>query len=395
MIDKLIEDNKIEIFFQPIVSIKNKKVFALEALTRAYDENNDFISPMYLFEQAKKEQLANKLDSYVRELALKKFLEYHKKNKEILLFLNFESSFIDSQEYDQFILVVKKYNINTSNIVLEIKEDEIKNNSSIKRFVDLYRKNGFIIAIDDFGTGYSSFDRLSLIKPDIVKIDRSLIYNINKNFINSEILSAVSNMCHNIGAIVLAEGVEGKDEILNCMQKDIDIFQGFYFSKPKKQIDILTHDIVDELIDDIGKRYKQNISDVINSKKIILEESKELSKEIVQIFNLQYLSPSSKLKKIIAEHEKLEAIYTIDFTTGLQKNDTIINIKESTLFNPSKDGHDHNLKEYYFIAKHSSRYDYLSTTYVSKASGNKCRTYSSIVQINNLKYILCLDIKTS
>jgi len=395
MIDKLIEDNKIEIFFQPIVSIKNKKVFALEALTRAYDENNDFISPMYLFEQAKKEQLTNKLDSYVRELALKKFLEYHKKNKEILLFLNFESSFIDSQEYDQFILVVKKYNINTSNIVLEIKEDEIKNNSSIKRFVDLYRKNGFIIAIDDFGTGYSSFDRLSLIKPDIVKIDRSLIYNINKNFINSEILSAVSNMCHNIGAIVLAEGVEGKDEILNCMQKDIDIFQGFYFSKPKKQIDILTHDIVDELIDDIGKRYKQNISDVINSKKIILEESKELSKEIVQIFNLQYLSPSSKLKKIIAEHEKLEAIYTIDFTTGLQKNDTIINIKESTLFNPSKDGHDHNLKEYYFIAKHSSRYDYLSTTYVSKASGNKCRTYSSIVQINNLKYILCLDIKTS
>ncbi len=395
MIDKLIKNNKIEIFFQPIISIKNKKIFAFEALTRAYDENNDFISPIYLFDHAKKENLSNKLDSYVRELALQKFVDYHKKDKEILLFINFESSFIDSEEYDTFIMTVKKYNINTSNIVLEIKEDEIKNNDSIKRFVDLYRKNGFIIAIDDFGTGYSSFDRLSLIKPDIVKIDRSLIYNVNKNFINSEILNAVSNMCYKIGAIVLAEGVEEKNEILNCMEKDIDIYQGFYFSKPQCHFDESINNKIYPLIDGIGITYKQNISNIIKNKKAMLNESKDLSKQITTIFNEKHFDSISKLKLIISEHDKLEAIYTIDFATGLQKNDTIINIKENTLFNPSKHGHDHNLKEYFFIAKNSSRFDYLSTTYVSKASGNMCRTYSVIVEINNFKYILCLDIKSS
>ena len=395
MINKLIKDNKIEIFFQPIVSIKNKNIFALEALTRAYDENNDFISPIYLFDEAKKENQSNTLDSYVRELALKKFGDYHTTDKEILLFVNFESSYIDSDEYDTFLSTVKKYNINTSNIILEIKEDEIKDNNSITRFVDFYRKNGFIIAIDDFGTGYSSFDRLALIKPDVVKIDRSLIYNINKNFINSEILSAVSNMCHKIGAIVLAEGVEYKDEILNCMEKDIDIYQGFYFSKPKEYIDEMINTSIFQSITDIGKQYKKNIHNLINHKKIILDQSQELSKQITSIFNNQNLNLLKKLKVIISEHDKLEAIYTINLNTGLQKNDTIINIKESTLFNPSRDGHDHNLKEYYFIAKHSSRCNYLSTTYVSKASGNMCRTYSSIVQIDNIRYILCLDIKTS
>jgi len=394
MIENLIKNKKIEIFFQPIVSIKNKKIFAFEALTRAYDENNDFISPMYLFKQAKKEHLLNVLDCYVRELSLRKFSQYHKTNKEILLFLNFESSFIDSSEYDKFIWVVKKYNINPSNIVLEIKEDEIKNNNSIKKFVDLYRENGFIIAIDDFGTGYSSFDRLSLIKPDIVKIDRSLIYNINKNFINSEILRAVSNMCHKIGAIVLAEGVESKNEILNCMEKDIDIFQGFYFSKPQRIIEDTINQKIHNAIEDIGKKYKKNINTIINNKNIMLNESKELSQEIADIFNENHINSISKLKYIIDKHAKLEAIYTINFNTGLQKNDTIINIKENTLFNPSKDGHDHNLKEYYFIVKNSSGFEYLSTTYVSKASGNKCRTYSSIVKVNNIKYILCLDIRT-
>ncbi|MGB5866855.1 MAG: EAL domain-containing protein [Arcobacteraceae bacterium] len=392
MIEELINNNKIKIFFQPIVSIKNKKIFSFEALTRAFDENDDIISPMYLFKQAKKEHLSNKLDSYVRELALDKFLPYHEENKDILLFLNFESSFIDSEEYHQFIEIVKSKKINPSNVVLEIKEDEIRDNNAIKKFVDLYRKHGFIIAIDDFGTGYSSFDRLSLIQPDIVKIDRSLIYDIDKNFINAEILHAISNMCHKIGAIVLAEGVESKDEILNCMAKDIDIFQGFYFAKPKDCIDAKLKDTLYKRINTIGDDYKDEISNIINKKRIILNNAQKLCNKIINIYNQNCDRCSLELKNIISENEHLEAIYKIDFESGLQFDDTIINIDESTLFRPTKHNDDHSLKEYYFIAKNSSRRNYLSTRYVSKASGHMCRTYSAIVEINNSKYILCLDI---
>jgi EAL domain-containing protein (putative c-di-GMP-specific phosphodiesterase class I) len=229
MINNLINNNKITIHFQPIVTIKNKKIFAFEALTRAYDENDELISPLYLFEQARKENYSTQLDCYVREQSIKKFKKYYEKNNNLLLFLNFESSIIDQEISDNFLEIVKEQNISPSNIIIEIKEDSIHDNRSLEKFVTKYKKHGFIIAIDDFGTGYSSFDRLSLIKPDIVKIDRSLIYNIHNNFVNSEVLNGITNMCHKIGALVLAEGVESKDEILNCIKKRYRYFSRFLF----------------------------------------------------------------------------------------------------------------------------------------------------------------------
>jgi len=395
MINKLIQQKKLEIYFQPIVSIKDTKIFAFEALTRAFDDNGSIISPLFLFDQAIQEGSANILDSYVRILALEKFTKYHKKDKNILLFLNFESSFIESDQYHTFIDDVKKFNINPSSIVLEIKEDEIQDNNAIKKFVNLYRKNEFIIAIDDFGTGYSGFDRLSLIKPDIVKIDKSIMYNIDKNFINSEILRAVSNMCHKIGALVLAEGVEKKEEILNAMSKDIDIFQGFYFSKPLPTIDLSSKNSLFTEIHNIGIGYKKEVSKRIHKKKKVVLKAEKLSHIIETIYNKHKKNYKKKIQELLIPHKALEAIYMIEFNTGLQKDNTIINIEQNTLFNPTKEYHDHSLKEYYFVAKNSSQSNYLSGKYISKASGNMCRTYSSIVKIHNKKYILCLDIKNS
>jgi len=392
MVKVLIDNDKIDIFFQPIVSIKDKKIFAYEALTRAYDDNDELISPMYLFDQAKKENISNILDNYVRKLAIEKFQKYYNQNKNVLLFLNFESSIIDNYLEDNFLKVVHNNNINPSNIVIEIKEDSVKDNQALIRFVNKYREYGFIIAIDDFGTGYSSFDRLSLIKPDIVKIDRSIIYDINKNFVNSEILKAISNMCHKIGAIVLAEGVESKNEILSCMKKDIDIFQGFYFTKAKKIVDDKIKNNIFSSINNIGDNYKTMVKNHINVKSSLLQESQTLTKNVLSILNSNTKNYIKNMENIILENKKLEAIYIIDFYTGLQFNDTIILIEENTLFNPTKDSHDHSLKEYYFISKESSRGDYLSGKYISKASGNMCRTYSSGIVLNEKKYIICLDI---
>ena len=392
MVKVLIDNDKIDIFFQPIVSIKDKKIFAYEALTRAYDDNDELISPMYLFDQAKKENISNILDNYVRKLAIEKFQKYYNQNKNVLLFLNFESSIIDNYLEDNFLKVVHNNNINPSNIVIEIKEDSVKDNQALIRFVNKYREYGFIIAIDDFGTGYSSFDRLSLIQPDIVKVDRSIIYDINKNFVNSEILKAISNMCHKIGAIVLAEGVESKNEILSCMKKDIDIFQGFYFAKAKKIVDDKIKNNIFSSINNIGDNYKTMVKNHINVKSSLLQESQTLTKNVLSILNSNTKNYIKNMENIILENKKLEAIYIIDFYTGLQFNDTIILIEENTLFNPTKDSHDHSLKEYYFIAKESSRGDYLSGKYISKASGNMCRTYSSGIVLNEKKYIICLDI---
>lgn len=393
MINELINNKNIEIYLQAIVSIKDKKIFAYEALTRAYDRYGEAISPQYLFQQAEKENLSSKLDEYVRELALAKFCNYYNEDRELLLFLNFEASVINDndEEYD-FISVVYKYNISPSNIVVEIKEDKIKNSHVLKKFIDTYKKHDFLIAIDDFGTGYSSFDRLEFIHPDIVKVDRSIIYNIQNNFVNSEILNAIAKMCHSIGVMVLAEGVESSEEILSCMRKDIDIFQGFWFSKAEKEIEEENKMKIKESINYIGNKYKKVVQGIINNKQILLQNSQELTKQVLPILQTRGIEEIHRLSEIVSREEKLEAIYIIEINNGLQVGETIIDAEEKYLYNATINGHDHSLREYFFITKDSLRGDYLSCKYISKASGNMCRTYASKISLNEDIYIVCFDI---
>lgn len=392
MINELIENRLIEIYLQPIVSIKDKKIFGYEALTRATDRYGEKVSPLYLFEQAKKERLSCKLDDYIRELALEKFLNYYEQDKSVLLFLNFESTIIENEMASDFISTFYKYAIPARNIVVEVKEDRIKNTHALKNFIDLYRRHDFFIAIDDFGTGYSSFDRLEFIQPDIVKVDRSLIYNVHNNFINSEILSAISKMCHKIGAIVLSEGVEDRDEVLECIKKDIDIFQGFWFSMPK---DLISEDKIFEikkLIHYIGLKHKENTNTLIEKKKQLLTSSQDLTQKILSILEKKGIENSQEIEEIMLQDSKIQAIYIINASNGIQVGQTVIHSHEKTLFKATEEGHDHSLREYYFIAKESSNNDYLSTKYISKASGSMCRTYSARVEIKEISYIVCFDI---
>jgi len=393
MLDRLINEDKIEIHFQPIVSMKENRIFAFEALTRAYDENNDFISPLFLFEQAQKENRSVELDDYVRKLALNKFAEYYKKDNSMLLFLNFEASMIDEDVGSSFLHNIESCNIPYNNIIIEIKEDSVKDNYSLEKFVTKYRKLGFLIGVDDFGTGYSSFDRLALIKPDIVKLDRSLIYNIQQNYINSEILTSISNMCHKIGAVVLAEGVEKNDEILTCMTKDIDIYQGFFFSKAESIIDKNIESLVFGKIDTVHQEYKLLLKDYYEKEKKLLKRSKKIIKKTLDILNTDTKDYRKQITKIIQNDNHIEAIYLLDLKSGLQVGDTILEeVNQRLLYSPTNDGHDHSFKEYYLYTKDSKNKEYLTEKYISKATGNMCNTYCLKINLQQSDYILCCDI---
>ena len=126
----------IDIHFQPIVSVKKKKIFGYEALLRGY-KNDDYIAPNILFDEAKAAGLALELDRAVRIESIKKFKEYYDKNNHELLFLNFESSSINnafqSEQY-YFEEILTSLNIPPKNIVLEVKEDEVECTQSLKNF---------------------------------------------------------------------------------------------------------------------------------------------------------------------------------------------------------------------------------------------------------------------
>lgn len=394
-LEVFLEKYQIEIYFQPIISFVNKKTIGFEALTRGF-KGTKIISPIELFEEVKHLNITFEFDKHVRALAIKKFAAYLKKEKELLLFVNFESSLIDEElNFDDFDFYnnCKLYDIPPSNIVLEIREDKIENSNKLKNFTSFYKNKGFNIALDDFGIGGSTFERLSLVKPDIVKVDRSIIKDIHLNFIHSEVLNAISNMCNKIGAVVLAEGVEKEEEILQCSKNVITIYQGFYFSKPQARIEE-HYEHIQQKIEDISALNAKMIKEHKEKKEALLYHTNKYSNYVIK--QIKKLNPANfsneKIKDFLNQELRLEAMYLIDYYTAKQVGETIISGQTKKFYLPAKHGDSHYLKEYYYITKASKEQSFISQKYISNATGNMCRTFAKRFKHDEADYILCLDI---
>ena len=393
MVEALIETDSICIFFQPIVSIRHTKVIGLEALARAYDEQGELIAPSFLFAQAKKEGVSFALDKFVRKKAIHAFAPHHQADSGLFLFLNFESHLLDQKlDFDafEFDKTAAELNIPPRSIVLEIKEDEVRNSQHLKLFCEHYRNLGFIIALDDFGAGSSTFDRLAIVRPNIVKLDRSLVFNLHQNFIHQEILKAITNMCFNIGALVLCEGVEAEEEILKALRFDVDIFQGFWFSKPAAAFK--ASPLLFQKIQHVGNIHSERAKVSLHKKTQLIRIATKHAQAIIE--KIPTNTPQ-ELYAYLHQAEDLEAIYRIDAATGLQIGETIIDIPGGCFFQPAKDGDNHALKEYFYITKESQRKNFLSQKYISQASGAMCRTFAQVFKKDGREQILCLDLKAS
>ena len=388
---KLIQEESISIYFQPIVSIRSSKVIGVEALMRAFDANNEPLSPIFVFDQAKKENLSFELDKYVRIQALKAFKPLLDANPELLLFLNFESHLLDSAiSFTDFAFgsLALEMEIPPSRTVIEIKENQIQNNERLEQFSSFYKERGFLIALDDFGAGNANFDRISTVRPHLVKVDRSIVFNVHHNFIHKEILKSIANMCFNIGALVLAEGVEEEDEILRSLKLDIDIFQGFWFARPSAQH--YDKPLLEEKIRHIGAKHTQNVRSSMQHKELLIQNAKTYTHTIIEAIKA---TQEVNLSDFLKEFESIEAIYCIDAITGIQEGDTFISTDTNEFFHPARAGDSHALKEYFYITQESKRGNYLSQKYISRASGRMCRTFAQKFTLGSQEKILCLDLK--
>ena len=393
MIKEIIKEELVEIHFQPIVSIRSKQLYAFEALTRC-TYKGEVIPPYELFNLAIDANLNLELDVLTRNKSIEKFKEYYLKNNELVLFLNFESSLINNFHKEEknycFTEVIDKVEIPYKNFIIEIKEDEISNTKALEEFCSYYKELGFAIALDDFGTGNSTFDRINIIKPDLIKIDKSLFKNTKENHINKEIVKSIARMSHNLGIRVLAEGVEDEYAICLAMKSNINLFQGYYFCKPVFEIDTFLINKIITTIVEIGTIFKKITINSINKKRDLVNNYHLVSDQIIEQF--RYINDAQEIMiKELNNNLDLEAMYLIDVDSSKQIHDTVINNRNDR-FTPSKNGDEHYLKEYYYITLESRQGIFLSNKYISYATGNICKTFARKFKLENESYIICLDI---
>lgn len=392
-IRSLIEEDRLLTLFQPILSISGKKIFGLEALSRGLALDGSIIPPLELFGRAKEEGVDLDLDARARQKAIERFLPRFHQNPHLLLFLNFESRLIDEipLERYQFAKWLSEAGIPPKNIVLEVKEDAIEKSEHLEAFCLHFKNLGFNIALDDFGAGNSSFDRIALVRPDLIKIDKSLIRDVDKNYFHQQIIRAIANMGNNIGALVLAEGVESKEEALGCLKRGISLFQGFYFATPSQESCALSE--LHDKIERVGEALEASIRTKLQRRTELFYKAEEI---ISHIENLIHHTPAESWKERLLASPwlslRLEAIYFLDMR-GRQIGETIMLQETRSFFEPAQPESDHSLKEYFYLTKTALEKAHLTKRYISLASGNICRTYAKRVGKEREEMIICIDFR--
>jgi EAL domain-containing protein (putative c-di-GMP-specific phosphodiesterase class I) len=139
-------------------------------------------------------------------------------------------------------------------IVIEVLEQPADDESAVASMLSASQPRDFLIAIDDFGTGFSNFDRVWRFRPDIVKLDRSLVARAGKRQGEESLIGHLIAMLHQSGTLVLAEGVETDDELMILMQADVDFVQGFWLGQPKGSVQAAC-ERVPALIDSMWRKF--------------------------------------------------------------------------------------------------------------------------------------------
>ncbi len=228
---KAIKNNEMFLVFQPIINVKMNHVEETEVLLRWKNKTMGFISPEIFIALAEESGYIKEIDYYVFEEACKQLSIW---TNDIVLSINVSAVTFESDDYITFVKnTIKKHNINPHKIQIELTERSILNNpdSSIIKMQTL-QNLGFKIALDDFGVGYSSLSYLVKLPINLVKIDKSFIRGMNTDQQATNLLNAIINMCQTLNLAIVAEGVETKDELNYLESKDLELIQGYYFSKP-------------------------------------------------------------------------------------------------------------------------------------------------------------------
>lgn len=228
-----LEDDRIVCHYQPIYCKNSKEIFKYEALVRIVDKDNTIVPPMQFLPQIQHTNIHYKLTQRVLMIIFNKF----KDNKE-LVSINMNFSDLIHPDIENTIVETLTNNQDlASRITFEILEsDEIDNIELFKEKIKLIHSLKSKVSIDDFGSGYSNFKTTIDIEANYLKIDGSLIKNIDTNEKDFKVVESIIHFAQQAGMHTVAEYVHSKEVFEKLLELNLDYMQGYYISKPHAEL---------------------------------------------------------------------------------------------------------------------------------------------------------------
>lgn len=232
--NKARENNEFVVYYQPIINLKSMEVVSCEGLIR-WNKDNKIIAPMEFIPKAKSVGEMVTIDNWVLENACKQCKEWNKSGVNSVS-ISINTSYSQLKQFE-FVSIVKGileiYSLSPEYLSLEITEDEaMEDYEMIIEILNQLKAIGVTISLDDFGTGYSSLSYVNRLPIDKIKIDKSLITNLEKDYKNIMIVKSIVEMGHSLNIKIIVEGIETKEQLEILKELNCDYIQGYLIGKP-------------------------------------------------------------------------------------------------------------------------------------------------------------------
>ena len=221
--------------FQPIYCVRRKACLGFEALVRAWDEHGTVVIPGDLFSRTAVGD-RSLLDWACRALHLRNYATVDPGNRTLFINIHPEAAVRDAPRTREFAELVRYYGLSPKRVCVEIIEAPCSSEKLLREAVEGYRDLGLTIAMDDFGVGCSNFDRVVSLRPDIVKIDRSILAGAAGKDKARRMLPVMIELLHEFHARVAVEGIETEAAALLAIEAKADYLQGYFFATPQTRL---------------------------------------------------------------------------------------------------------------------------------------------------------------
>lgn len=235
LIKEGLENDYFYLVYQPQYKLENKKLRGFETLLRMKTPDGKFISPAEFIPVAEKCDLILQIDDYVLRRAMREFRENAENMKnDLTVSVNVSTKNIGNPDFPEKIRkIISETGFPAGSLEIEITEYCLV--SSVDVTIDNIKKlraMGIQVALDDFGTGYTSLNYLAKMPINLLKVDKSLVDDIENDVKSRDFVHAVISMGHLMGCDVISEGVENEGQLSILSKQECDLIQGYVWGRP-------------------------------------------------------------------------------------------------------------------------------------------------------------------
>ncbi len=246
IVQTILDENLFNYHFQPIVSAKNGSIYAYEALMRANVKER--VSPLDIIKYAGHYNRLYDVEKATMFNVLERVYSNPEEFKHKKVFVNsIPGEQLNHEDVEKILPKMKEM---SDKFVIELTEQTEATDEMLDKMKEFYKTLGIETAVDDYGTGYSNIVNLLRYMPDYVKIDRMLLSNIQENPQKQHFVREIVLFAHDNHFMVLAEGIETKEELEKVIKLKVDLIQGYYTARPSAEV-------IPEIDEEIANQIKE------------------------------------------------------------------------------------------------------------------------------------------